>query len=124
MSDAPVATAPVTPKGKRRTPKSPKSAGGSKKARSNPNHPPISEMVNAAISNLKERSGSSSQAIKKYIASSYKVDVERLTPFIKKYLKSGVTTGGLIQTKGKGASGSFKLAKDVKEKKKSEETRR
>nr|XP_036228659.1 histone H1t-like [Bactrocera oleae] len=32
------------------------------------------------------------------------------SPFIKRYLKSAVTSGKLIQTKGKGASGSFKLS--------------
>uniref|UniRef100_A0A6V7HRV1 H15 domain-containing protein n=1 Tax=Bracon brevicornis TaxID=1563983 RepID=A0A6V7HRV1_9HYME len=73
-------------------------------------HPATSEMVNAAIKALAERNGSSLQAIKKYIASSYKVDAEKHALFIKKYLKSGVTTGSLVQTKGKGASGSFKLA--------------
>ena len=31
-------------------------------------------------------------------------------PFIKKYLKTAVASGELVQTKGKGASGSFNLA--------------
>ncbi|XP_044766719.1 histone H1B-like [Coccinella septempunctata] len=75
-----------------------------------PSHPPTSDMVNSAIKGLKERSGSSLQAIKKYIGSNYKVDSEKLAPFIRKYLKSAVQSGSLIQTKGKGASGSFKLA--------------
>ncbi|XP_072383809.1 uncharacterized protein [Diabrotica undecimpunctata] len=47
---------------------------------------------------------------KKYIAANYKVDAEKVAPFIKKYLKAAVATGSLVQTKGKGASGSFKLA--------------
>ncbi|XP_044766728.1 histone H1A-like [Coccinella septempunctata] len=38
------------------------------------------------------------------------IDSEKLAPFIRKYLKSAVQSGSLIQTKGKGASGSFKLA--------------
>lgn len=75
-----------------------------------PTHPPTAQMVNNAIKNLKERGGSSLQAIKKYIASTYKVDAEKVAPFIKKYLKSAVDSGTLIRTKGKGASGSFKLA--------------
>ena len=54
----------------------------SMKVRAAPNHPPISEMVNTAIAKLNERSGSSAQAIKKYIAGNYNVDVERLAPFI------------------------------------------
>jgi hypothetical protein len=67
-------------------------------------------MVGNAIKSLKERGGSSLQAIKKYIAANYKVDSEKLSPFIKKYLKTAVASGELVQTKGKGASGSFRLA--------------
>ncbi|XP_074035439.1 histone H1-like [Leptinotarsa decemlineata] len=81
-----------------------------KNPRSKPSHPPTSEMVNNAIKGLKERGGSSLQAIKKYIAANYKADAEKVAPFIKKYLKSAVASGSLVQTKGKGASGSFKLA--------------
>lgn len=80
-----------------------------KNPRAKPTHPPTSEMVNNAIKGLKERGGSSLQAIKKYIAANYKVDAEKVSPFIKKYLKSAVVSGALVQTKGKGASGSFKL---------------
>lgn len=82
----------------------------SQKPRVKPAHPRTSEMVNAAISTLKERGGSSLQAIKKYITATYKLDAEKLAPFIKKYLKNAVSTGILVQTKGKGASGSFKMA--------------
>ena len=82
----------------------------SKKPRAKPVHPRTSEMVANAIKSLKERGGSSLQAIKKYIAANYKVDAEKLSPFIKKYLKAAVAAGDLVQTKGKGASGSFKLA--------------
>ncbi|XP_031623693.1 histone H1-like [Contarinia nasturtii] len=81
-----------------------------KKPASKPNHPPTSQLVNDAIQALKERSGSSLQAIKKYIALNNKVDADKLSPFIKKYLKKGTASGYLVQTKGKGASGSFKLS--------------
>ncbi|XP_012055627.1 PREDICTED: late histone H1-like [Atta cephalotes] len=74
--------------------------------------PPTSEMVTAAIKELKDRKGSSFQAIKKYIVSTYKVDGEKVAPFIKRYLKSAVTAGAVVQTKGKGATGSFKLSTD------------
>lgn len=87
-----------------------------KKQRVKPTHPPTSEMVNNAVKSLKERGGSSLQAIKKYLANNYKIDSDKLSPFIKKYLKSAVTNGTLIQTKGKGASGSFKLAAATKSK--------
>lgn len=91
------------------TPKKSSAAAASKKPRVKPSHPKTSEMVLAAVKNLKERGGSSLQAIKKYISANYKVDADKLAPFIKKYLKSAVTSGSLVQTKGKGASGSFKL---------------
>lgn len=87
-----------------------KSPAKAKKPRTAPSHPKVSEMVNSAIKDLKERSGSSLQAIKKYIAQNYKVDAEKLAPFIRKYLKTAVVDGGLIQTKGKGASGSFRMS--------------
>ncbi|EZA53712.1 hypothetical protein DMN91_007890 [Ooceraea biroi] len=73
------------------------------------NHPSTAEMVTTAIKELKDRKGSSVQAIKKYIASTYKIDGEKCAPFIKRYLRAAVTSGAVVQTKGKGASGSFKL---------------
>lgn len=73
-------------------------------------HPPTASLVSNAIKHLNERGGSSLQAIKKFISSTYKIDAEKIAPFIKKYLKSGVEKGVLIRTKGTGASGSFKLA--------------
>ncbi|XP_047525110.1 histone H1B-like [Pieris napi] len=107
MADTAVASetpAPATP-----AKKAPKAAAAAKKPKARPTHPKTSEMVNSAIKELKERSGSSLQAIKKYIASNYSLDAERLAPFIRKYLKRAVASGTLIQTKGKGASGSFKI---------------
>jgi len=100
------------------TPKKSKAAAKPKTKKTVPSHPKTSDMVNAAIANLKERGGSSLQAIKKYIASNYKVDVEKLAPFIRKYLKSAVTNGTLVQKKGKGASGSFGLNPNQKTEKK------
>lgn len=105
-AEAPAQAASGTPKAK----KGGKAAAGAKKAKSAPSHPPVSQMVNAAIKALKERGGSSTQAIKKYISSTYKIDAEKKSQFIRKYLKSAVVSGALVQTKGKGASGSFKLA--------------
>ena len=81
-------------------------------------HPKYSEMIAAAITSLKDRTGSSGQAIKKYIAANYKCDVAKLAPFIKKALKSMVEKKVLVQTKGTGASGSFKLAAKAREEKK------
>ena len=88
------------------------------KPKAAPAHPPTAVMVVAAVKALKERNGSSLPAIKKYIAANYKVDVAKLAPFIKKALKSLTEKGKLTQTKGKGASGSFKLAAAAKAEKK------
>lgn len=67
-------------------------------------------MVNSAIANLNERGGSSLMAINKYLTSTYQIDAVKMATFIKKYLRTAVTGGQLIQTTGKGATGSFKLA--------------
>ena len=110
MADVTVDQATASPV----TSPTPKKAAGKKpaagKARVKPSHPPTSEMVNSAIKSLKERGGSSLQAIKKYIAANYKVDGDKMSPFIRRYLKVAVASGTLVQTKGKGASGSFKLS--------------
>lgn len=81
-----------------------------RKPAAKPTHPPTEQLVNAAIVALKERTGSSLQAIKKYIGTNNNVDADKLSPFIKKYLKKATANGRLIQTKGHGASGSFKLS--------------
>lgn len=67
------------------------------------------EMVNFAIKALSEKNGSSIQAIKKYMVETYNVDVNKSNVFIKKYLKSAVDAGFLIRTKGRGATGKFKI---------------
>ena len=76
-------------------------------------------MVTAAIAALKDRKGSSLAAIKKYVAGNYKVDVDRIAPFIRpRFLKAAVEKGALEQTKGTGAAGSFKLPDEQPEPKK------
>ncbi|XP_035699561.1 uncharacterized protein LOC118432141 [Branchiostoma floridae] len=72
-------------------------------------HPPTTVMVTAAVEALKDRTGSSLSAIKKYIAGNYKFDVEKKAHFIKRALKTLVEKGTLLQVKGTGASGSFKI---------------
>lgn len=73
-------------------------------------------MITTAIEKLKDRKGSSLQAIKKYIIEKYKVDGDKLAlflkeiTFIKKYLKTTVSTDVVKQTTGKGASRSFKFS--------------
>ena len=75
-------------------------------------HPKHNEMVVAAITSLKESSGSSRSAILKYIAANYKVgnDNKKINVHLKILLRNGVSNGLLKQVKGIGSSGSFKVA--------------
>ncbi|WP_368853945.1 histone H1/H5 family protein, partial [Acinetobacter baumannii] len=74
-------------------------------------------MIKAAIVALKERNGSSRQAIVKYIKANYKVG-DNADVHVKLALKRGVASGDLAQPKGTGASGSFKVVKKAEPKKK------
>ncbi|XP_022323544.2 uncharacterized protein LOC144622993 [Crassostrea virginica] len=83
-------------------------------------HPKYVDMIRAALESLKERGGSSRQAILKYIMANFKVgnDVNSINAHLKLALKSGVKKGALKQAKGTGASGSFKLGEKPKTEKK------
>merc|ERR1711997_979074 len=71
--------------------------------------PRVSNMVLTAIKEQKKRNGSSLPAIKKYIADKYKVDVAKLNPFIKRYIRTAVEQKVLIPVKA-----SYKLSKKAK----------
>ncbi len=103
-------TAPVT------APKSPKKSKTVKKVAT---HPKYSEMVQQSIAALKERGGSSRQAILKYMMKNFNLGNEEKTVnvHLKLALKTGVTKATLKQTKGTGASGSFKNGEIPKPKK-------
>ena len=90
-----------------------KSAAAKKPA----DHPKYIDMIKTAITALKERNGSSRQAIVKYIKANYKVG-DNSDVHVKLALKRGVTSGDLAQPKGTGASGSFKTVKKPEPKKK------
>ena len=89
---------------------SPKKAAKAKKpaAKKLPDHPKYIDMIKAAITALKERNGSSRQAIFKSIKAKYKVGDTADVHFTMA-LKRGVTNGALNQPKGTGPSGSFKV---------------
>ena len=74
-------------------------------------HPKYIEMIQSALGALKERGGSSRQAVLKYIMANFKVgnDANSVNSHLKLALKNGVKKGVLKQAKGTGASGSFKL---------------
>lgn len=66
-------------------------------------------MVVGAVKTLNVHGGASLQGIKKFLAAQYKVDPEKLAPFIKKFLKSAVVEGKLLQIKGEDDSELFML---------------
>ena len=76
-------------------------------------HPKYNDMIKTAILALKDRTGSSRQAIVKYIKANYKVG-ENAGVHVKMALKRMLTAKLLVQTKGAGASGSFKLSEAAK----------
>merc|ERR1712173_503355 len=81
-------------------------------------HPKYSVMIAAAIAALKDRTGSSRQAILKYVCANYKVDAAKAGQHLRMALKAGIKKGSLKMAKesGKGA-GKFKLVKVEKPKK-------
>ncbi|CAH3187207.1 unnamed protein product [Porites lobata] len=87
-----------------------------KKASKQPaEHPKYAEMIIQALHALKDRNGSSRQAVDKYVKNHFKVG-DKASHFIKMALKRGVENGQFINTKGSGASGSFKVNKVKKSK--------
>ncbi|GBN16086.1 Histone H1-beta, late embryonic [Araneus ventricosus] len=83
-------------------------------ANSTTKHPKVSEMVLLSIAMLNDRNGSSVQAIKKYISSNFNVEEKKISAYVKRYLLMAVASGTIIQTKGKGAAGSFRLGGGMK----------
>ncbi len=88
----------------------PKVSKVAKKPKAPAAHPPFAKMIVEAIVGLKERSGSSRQAILKYIKTHYKVDEKVAEVQVRKGLVSATTAGKLVRVKGVGASGSFKVS--------------
>ena len=83
-------------------------------------HPKYIDMIVSAIKALGDKSGSSRQAINKYIVKEYKLtENNHHSAMLKQALKRGSGPNGpLVHNKGKGAAGSFKVkpapAKPVK----------
>uniref|UniRef100_A0A8C4X2L6 Histone H1 n=1 Tax=Erpetoichthys calabaricus TaxID=27687 RepID=A0A8C4X2L6_ERPCA len=95
-------TAPAAPPAK-----APKKKTNSKPKKTGPS---VSELIVKAVSASKERHGLSLAGLKKALsAGGY--DVEKNNARVKLAVKSLVSKGSLVQTKGTGASGSFKINK-------------
>ena len=99
-----IMTEDKTPKAKKAAPKKPAS------------HPTYSSMIVDAIKALKERTGSSRQAIVKYIIANFKVG-DNANVQVKLALKRAVAAGLIKQVKGTGASGSFRVVPQAAPKK-------
>merc|ERR1711936_766327 len=87
------------------------------KAKTAPSHPTYSVMITAAVGASKDRTGSSRQAILKYICANYKVDDKKAATQTRLALKR-MTAGGelrMAKDKGKGA-GCYKLASEKPDK--------
>ncbi|XP_047130258.1 histone H1-delta-like isoform X1 [Hydra vulgaris] len=80
-------------------------------------HAPYKAMIVDAINSLKERKGSSRQAIAKHVKANNKVG-DNVDSQVKINLKRMVVAGELVQVKGVGASGSFRVAAKPKAAKK------
>merc|ERR1719342_1770193 len=80
------------------------------KAKAAPTHPKYSVMITAAVKALKDRTGSSRQAILKYIVANYKVDEKKAATQVRLSLKRLAASGALkmAKEKGKGA-GCYKI---------------
>ena len=78
-------------------------SSASTRSKGSANHPKYSDMVMQAIEELKERSGSSRQAILKYVLAHFNVgqDSKGVNTHLKMALKRGITSGDIIQSKGK-----------------------
>lgn len=74
-------------------------------------HPSYSLMIKKAIADLNEKKGSSRMAILKFVMSHYQLgdNQTKINSRIKSALKRGVISSELMQVKGVGASGSFRL---------------
>jgi len=74
-----------------------------------PQHPPVGEMIIAAIKALRDnpRKGSSLSAIKGYMGEEWGINIQSYSGKIKKAMQAGIEKEFIIQTKGKGMSGRF-----------------
>merc|ERR1712130_127556 len=83
-------------------------------------HPPYANMITAAIKGLKDKKGSSRQAILKYVLANNKVDATKAAVRVKLALRKMVVAKKVVAAAaaGKKGAGSFKLpAKEPKAKK-------
>merc|ERR1712121_563008 len=69
-------------------------------------HPTYAVMIAESIKTLKDRTGSSRQAILKYICANYKVDAAKAAAHVRTALKKGVAAGALKMGAAAGTKGA------------------
>ncbi|XP_078390393.1 histone H1-like [Cetorhinus maximus] len=99
---------PAAPAAQVKTPKKKKKAA----PRSSAAGPKLGEQILKVVADCSDRKGMSLPAIKKALRGNG-VDVEKLGSQIKQSIKRNVKNGLLVQVKGTGASGSFKVPKNT-----------
>ena len=110
---APIASSAPNTSSANPSPKKKKATASKAKSSTNAAHPKYSEMIKAALKALNDRGGSSRAAILKFVLANYSLDPVQANQHLKLALKNGVKSKHFKQTKGNGASGSFKLAAEV-----------
>jgi len=72
-------------------------------------HPPASEMVPKAIEDLKDKKGSSLQAIRRYIKNYYDVNAHYLSTYVRIYMLKAIEGKIIMVVSGRGLSGRFRM---------------
>merc|ERR1711981_1099249 len=86
------------------------------KTKTAPSHPTYEKMIKAALVALKDRTGSSSQAIVKYMKANYDLP-ENFSKILSRFLKQYVENGKLVKVKASYKLGSLKTETKPKKKK-------
>jgi histone H1/5 len=120
ISPTPTSPKPAAKKATKAKAPKPAKAPKAKKAKTPSSHPTYGDMIRRAITDLKDKKGSSRAAILKYILQHNKVgeNIVQINAHLRQALKRGVSTGALKQVKGVGASGSFRLGEKISASKK------
>merc|ERR1712188_130091 len=85
------------------------------KTKTAPSHPTYEKMIKAALVALKDRTGSSSQAIVKYMKANYDLP-ENFSKILSRFLKQYVENGKLVKVKASYKLGSLKTETKPKKK--------
>ena len=109
-TSAPIASSVQHSSSANASPKKKKVTAAKSKSAQGAAHPKYADMIKAALKALNDRGGSSRAAILKYVLANYSLDPVQANQHLKLALKNGVKGKHFKQTKGNGASGSFKLA--------------